>query len=530
MVPGTFDVGEAEVDEFDVVLLTEAIKLVDIVDKFAHVLSLEFFEVWSIVSKSVLEASERYDEKIGNINLVLFIMMKSKMKWMGVISLLLIIPLYGAEQDEMFWVDRVHADLSNWVPGTFDVGEAEVDEFDVVLLTEAIKLVDIVDKFAHVLSLEFFEVWSIVSKSVLEASERYDEKIGNINLVLFIMMKSKMKWMGVISLLLIIPLYGAEQDEMFWVDRVHADLSNWVVGTSDSLDSKLMEWFGEEGATQKENQLEKVKAERIRNDRFFQTRRYLEDSPDAYIRFRIDTTFYHIEPDDYRLRVRAHIPFSRLRKRLRIFVEDFNNRNYRNTFSDVREGESAPSVGVNYFAPIFHDIVSKYSLGFSGIHPYVRARYLYQTVWGHWAFEPAQTFTWSERDGWSEETEFYLDRSLGASQILRFYLARGTQADEPGMSYNIGSSVEWLVSKRSGWRVGVSASGSTDYRYTLEDSTRELRYTGIYSYSMTAAYRRSVWRPWLLLEVQPIVNWQKRYDFRTDYGVRFLFDIFVGKY
>ncbi len=331
-------------------------------------------------------------------------------------------------------------------------------------------------------------------------------------------------WMALSTLL------AADSNDTLWIDRVHTDLSRWVVGTSETLDLKMMEWFGEENATASQTPKAAFKRERMRNDRFFQSRRYLLDSPDAYVRFRVDSAFYRLEDDSFRLRVRAHIPFSRFREHLRIFVEDFNNRNYRNTFSNTRNDENAPSIGVNYFAPVFHDIASKYSLGFSGIHPYVRARYLYQTLWGDWAFEPAQTFTWSQRDGWSEETEFYLDRKLRKSQILRFYLGRGSREDEPGTSYRLGISWEWLTTRRSGWRLGVWASGSTDYRYTPEDASKTLRYAGIYDYMLSAAYRRSIWRPWLVLEVEPSMSWQKKYDFRTDYGIRFLFDIFVGNY
>jgi hypothetical protein len=43
------------------------------------------------------------------------------------------------------------------VPCPFDVGEAKVDEFDVVLLAKAVELVDVVDKFAHGLSLRILK-------------------------------------------------------------------------------------------------------------------------------------------------------------------------------------------------------------------------------------------------------------------------------------------------------------------------------------------------------------------------------------
>ncbi len=343
------------------------------------------------------------------------------------------------------------------------------------------------------------------------------------------------KWLWALSLLLAFLTAGTcgeiqEESNDTWVDEYHESISEEVVEWSESIDRTLYEWLGGEETNKAQAASEtELEREREKSDAFFQTRKYLNETSRAYIRFRLDTSVRSLESDETNINVRVHLPLSKTRKRLKLFIEDLNEENAENLVKKT-DDESAPKIGINYFAPKAYGIRSKYSLGLSGLHPYVRGRYSVAFEPGDWVIEPVQTIQYSEKYDLSEKTELYFDTEPWEDTLFRIRLSRGTRAHKKGMPYGISLSCSRNLSDRSGFRVAQSFSGHTRYEYTPDGSEETKEYSGIYNYTTAFGYRRSVWRKWLYVEAIPSVNFHKEHDYRPNYSFLLLFDLFFGHY
>ena len=333
-------------------------------------------------------------------------------------------------------------------------------------------------------------------------------------------------------------LAGVETEEpadanATWVDETHRWISREIVDWADRLDATLASWLGgEEDDAEEGNRTTELMKERRTAERFFQTRKYLNETPNAYIRARLDAYMASKESGDVNARVSLHLPLVRAQRRLRLFVEDFNDENAKEVTEKTPEGSSdtSPKFGLNYFAPRAFGIVSKYSLGFSGLYPYARARY--NTVFqpGGWAVEPVQTFRYSTKDEFAEQTDLYCDTEVSEDSIFRIHLLRGTRSHKDGMYYGAAVSFSHLFTPRRGLRLVQSFSGDTDYEYTPEGETESRTYSGIYNYTTALGYRTDIWRHWLFVEVVPAVNFHKEYGYSPNYSLRFYLDLFFGNY
>lgn len=318
-----------------------------------------------------------------------------------------------------------------------------------------------------------------------------------------------------------------------WIDDYYESISNEVVEWSESIDRTLYDWLGgeERNGTRGENETE-LEKERRRSDEFFQTRKYLNETSRAYVRLRADTALRSLESGETSLNMRVHLPLSRTRRRLRFFIEDLNEDNAENLVkkTDTESDETSPKFGINYFAPEAYGIRSKYSLGFSGLHPYLRGRYNMVFEPGDWVVEPVETLQYSEKYDFSEKTDLYFDTEPEEETLLRIHLGRGTRAHKKGMSYALSVSYSLNLTDRSGMRVAQSFSGHTRYEYTPDGTEETKRCSGIYNYTTAIGYRRSLWRKWLYVELVPSVNFHKVHDYRPNYSFWLIFDLFFGHY
>jgi hypothetical protein len=319
-----------------------------------------------------------------------------------------------------------------------------------------------------------------------------------------------------------------ETNASTYVDTVHDYLSDELVHWSSVLDESLVGVIGDANRT-RESRMAALEKQRQASDRFFQTGKYLDETTHTYARLRFDLWARQREANEANVNVRLHLPLARTRHRLRIFVNDLTEDNVKDLIQANDQPEN-PKVGVNYFAPEAFGIVSKYSLGFSGIYPYVRARYSTLVKKGDWIIEPVQIFEYSTRDDFAESTDFYFDTEPREGELMRFQLNRGTRSHEPGMYYGFGFSYSWIFSPHTGLRFIQSFAGDTEYVYTPEGGDEQVSYSGIYNIHTALEYRRNIWRKWLFVQVMPAVDFSRQYDYKSDFSIRFYFDMLFGNY
>lgn len=263
-------------------------------------------------------------------------------------------------------------------------------------------------------------------------------------------------------------------------------------------------------------------------DEFFLTRKRLEERDQSYVRVSFIQKVNSIEADTSEVTVRARLSLGRSKKRLRLFIEDFNDDSAKNIGATANE--NSPSIGVDIFSRERFGIKPKYSIGFRGIDPFARARFNYEKKFEKWRFEPVQTFVYSIKDEFSEKTELFLDTPTSDSTLLRFFLDRGTQSGVHGMHYDGFVQWFWNPRKNQGLSSAIGFNGSTHYQNTqltaFGSVTQEEN--RVFNYLFSIGWRENIFKPWLFYEVSPGVNYHEVHDYRPNYNIYFKIDLFFG--
>lgn len=260
-------------------------------------------------------------------------------------------------------------------------------------------------------------------------------------------------------------------------------------------------------------------------DEFFLTRKLLEERDRSYVRVSFIQKYNSLEEDTSEVTVRARLSLGRSKKRLRLFIEDFNDDSAKNIGAAGKD--NSPSIGVDIFSREKFGITPKYSIGFRGIDPFARARYRYEKKFEKWRFEPVQTFTYSLKDEFSEITELYLDIPTSEHAFLRFLFDRGTQSGANGMHYDGFIQWFWNPRKNRGLSATLGFNGSTHYQNTLitPASAEENK---VFNYFFSIGWRENIFKPWLFYELGPGVNYHEIHDYRPNYNIHFKIDLFFG--
>jgi len=328
------------------------------------------------------------------------------------------------------------------------------------------------------------------------------------------------------------------QNESNYIDETHTNLSKKVLEWSSAIDTTLSSWLGNDetnATTVTANVSDDTLENEVRSvDSFFQNDKYFNETDNTFIRVRVDSYFQSKESNDLNLRVSAQIPFSKSKKNFKIFVDDITLDNAKNILKDDSEEDRlAPDIGVHYFAPETYGIDSRYSLGLSGIDPFVSARYNIPIRTDEWLIDLVQLFKYSTDDEFEEETDIYFDKQFKESSLFRIQLHRKTQTNVDGMDYGLALQYYWTPKKDTGLKLSQSFWGNTEYQYTVDGNVEPPQtenYSGINNYVTSVSWRENIWRKWFYYEVRPGVNFQKQYDYEPNYTFRLIFDFYFGQY
>ncbi len=348
---------------------------------------------------------------------------------------------------------------------------------------------------------------------------------------------------SIVVLSLLLSLCNADinvttQQESNYIDETHTILSKKVLEWSDTIDTTLSSWVKNDeinttivGSNVSDNTLEnKVKTV----DSFFQNNKYLNETEETYIRVRVGSNFQSKRSNDFDLRFKVQLPLSKSKKSFKIFVDDITLDNAKNILRDDSEDDrSAPDIGVHYFSPKTYGIESKYSLGLSGIYPFVKARYNLSFKINEWLIDPVQVFKYSTDDEFEEETNIYFDKQFKESSLFRIQLHRKTQTEIDGMDYGLSLQYYWSPKKDTGLRLSQTFWGNTKYQYIVDKNVeppQTKNYSGINNYFTSFSWRENIWRKWFYYEVRPGVNFEKQYDYEPNYTIRLFLDFYFGQY
>jgi len=316
-------------------------------------------------------------------------------------------------------------------------------------------------------------------------------------------------------------------EEPSYYDIVHADVSKKVIDWSTLADTTISQWLGNDESNLSCVSTKVIKPKSKAIDAFFQNNKYFNETEDTFIRLRTDSDFQSKDSSSFNLRLSAQLPFSKCRQQLKLFVEDIslNSDKQLRTKSDNAD----TNLGIRYFGKVKSGIESRYSLGLRGINPYISARYRLPFQTDTWFIDTTQTFQYSIKDNFEEESNIYFDREFQNKTLFRFNIQRGTTSDVKGMDYGFTFQYYLNPKQNVGLRFSQSFLGNTKYK-TPKNINLSKTYSGINNYVTSLSYRANIWRKWFYYEIRPAVNFHKKYNYEANYSVRLFFDFYFGEY
>lgn len=313
-----------------------------------------------------------------------------------------------------------------------------------------------------------------------------------------------------------------------YIDKKQKIFSNNVIDFFGDVDETLSDWMNEPKEPLSSDALEKKLNEDFLNagesaDLFFKNEKYIDETQTGFLRIRLGSLFQTKESADFNYKIRAHIPLSRTKRDFQLYIDDVEQSYFDDGDLRTKE-ESKNEAGVRYFAPVFMDIKSHYSIGMSSLTGYARARYATDFTLGSWRVEPTQQFKYSLKSDWSEETNIYFDKALEKNALFRTTLHRKTQSHVDGFDYALALSYYLTLSKRKGFSYTQQFWGNS--KYSCEEHLQP--YNGISNYSGFFSWRQNIFRKWITYEVQPGVSFHRQYDYEPNVAVHFYVDFYFG--
>ena len=312
--------------------------------------------------------------------------------------------------------------------------------------------------------------------------------------------------------------------ENSYIDHMHKKISNKIIEWSDILDNNISSWLENDNETCCALESPNTANTNIEDiDAFFQNERYLNETRDIYVRLRIRNEFYSRQSNKINVRISARLPFDKCKKQWNIFLEDVSSNK-----SEIKKTDtSGGGVGINYFREGKFGIKGNYSLGLQGSDPYVRARYRLPMKFDIWEIEPVQTFKYSTKYYFEEETNIYFDRFFDKNNLLRIQLHRETASTINGTDYGLTLQYFWNLEENGKLEFTQSFFGNTHYNDYYEF---DKKYSGINNYVSSISWRQNIWRDWFYYEIKPSVNFHKDYAYKASYSIRFNFDFYFGNF
>jgi len=307
------------------------------------------------------------------------------------------------------------------------------------------------------------------------------------------------------------------------IDDAHKTISTKVVQVASSIDKLLSGSY--------ENNLSDENSNFI--DAFFQSAKFTDETDKSYVNIRLNKTLQSKATTTDDISVNARIALKRTQKKFNLFMHSLENgKIFKSSVNDPTQTNThiKQEIGIGYFDKLRHGVRSKYSLGTRGLNPFVRARYnkVFQSTW--WSIEPAQQFEYSIKDDFKEQTNLYFDRRLDESSLFRTTLQRETMSGLSGMNYSLSFSYYNTSSSTKGFSISQSFIGNTNYTYTNDSNITSTPYAGINNYVTSFNWRQSIWKKWIIYDINPAVSFHKQYNYKANYILGMNLNLYFGNY
>lgn len=309
-----------------------------------------------------------------------------------------------------------------------------------------------------------------------------------------------------------------------FIDKTHGYISNKVKNISSFTDDLTLGTlnFTHSLVTEQNTTFKSV-------DELFKNEKYIEETQKSFLRLSSDYTYLSKSDSEFNVRLNAKLALSKSNRHLKLYLSDFNKKNFSDIIQKNSDDEIKPEIGISYLQTINKIFDIKYYLGVKSLDLYTRVKISRELNTQFWKIKFLQTIEYSIEDEFSENTKLYFDNELLENILFRIEFDRGTESQNDGMDYSSNISLFMKFRKNRGVQLSQGFYGNTEYSYS-NDSLNfiDKSYSGINNYVTQITFRESVWKKWFFYEISSGVNFHKQYDFSPNYKVYLKIDMFFG--
>lgn len=329
----------------------------------------------------------------------------------------------------------------------------------------------------------------------------------------------KMKYYFILCFLLINTLTA---DEKHYLDQLHSNISSKVENISIGTDGYLADFISYITTSfKKENATDNLHPESV--DELFQNEKYINETKKSFLRLSSEYSYNTLENNELNIAIRGKVALNKSNLRTKLFFQGITNR-YNSKLDTLQEKIESTNIGISYLDTLKKNLDVQYSIGLKNINPYANARIAYKYKLLDWIIAPEQSFEYSLKNHFSENTSIYFDKNLIKKILLRLRAERSTNSDTDGMSYLSSICFFWTPQDKTGIHLSQNFAGNTKYITKNNEN-----FNGIYNYETKVTFRQNILRKWFFYEISSSVNFAKANDFQANYRLYVRVDIFFGK-
>lgn len=322
-----------------------------------------------------------------------------------------------------------------------------------------------------------------------------------------------------------------------YLDTFHAYTTQKVHVVSANIDRELSSYVDDENGTEsnvrgtpREGNISESMSDYF--NRLFRDETYLYSSEASFMIVRIGTERNQREGSTFLNEIKFAISLPFTENKFQIFVGDPLRDENQEVVDDEGRIDSTTAVGARYFLPEFADnLKTDLSAGFRGLsNPFTRLRIEYPYNYYDWLFRPVQYVEYSVKREFYEETDLYIDRRISSQEMVRLQLQRSTETQTVGMQYATVLSYFDTLKYNTGFRTYFGLYGETilnGERYLGSPYDID-PHSGVYRYSLGGSWKTAFLRKWLFFEIEPRIDWDMVYAWKSNIVTRYWFEIYFG--
>jgi len=321
------------------------------------------------------------------------------------------------------------------------------------------------------------------------------------------------------------------------IDSMHKYVTHKVKVVSSNADEQVTDWAytldgndtteGRKTKKAKENNASASISDYFSD--FFKDETFLNANNESYLRVRLGPEFDQKDDNKWEMSFAFNINLPYTQDSLKLFIGEDVDADLNDKVPDPEAKDA--SLGVQYFIPEFIDgLETDFKVGITGINPFVNAQFQYPFDFYDWRLRPVQEIRYSLEDEIEEETRMYFDRRISSSEMVRFFLKRQSETQKYGQRYSAQISYFNTLAYQEGFNNYIAVSGDSQYFKNHPDYIPDgYEHTGIDNYRVGMVWKEQFFRKWLFYEIEPIVEWDRRYYYDVNYIVKATLELWFGE-